>query len=79
VAALVAAGTTGVKMEIEVSGGGRRQTYQKPVTLSADVISSASPAPVPVGSSSFALLDSSSNQWIISIDPDGILSATKTP
>jgi hypothetical protein len=34
---------------------------------------------VPVGSSSFALLDSSSNQWIISIDPDGTLSATKTP
>jgi hypothetical protein len=79
VAALVAAGTTGVKMEIEVSGGGRRQTYQNAVTLSSDVISSASPAPVPVGSSSFALLDSSSNQWIISIDPDGILSATKTP
>jgi hypothetical protein len=79
VAALVAAGTTGVKMEIEVSAGGRRQTYQKGVTLSADVISSASPAPVPVGSSSFALLDSGSNQWIISIDPDGTLSATKTP
>ena len=79
VAALVAAGTTGVKMEIEVSASGRRQTYQKAVTLSADVISSASPAPVPAGSSSFALLDSSSNQWIISIDPDGTLSATKTP
>ena len=78
VAALVAAGTTGVKMEIEVSGGGRRQTYQKAVTLSADIISSASPAPVPAPSS-FALLDSSSNQWIISIDPDGTLSATKTP
>jgi hypothetical protein len=79
VAALVAAGTTGVKMEIEVSASGRRQTYQKAVTLTADVISSASPAPVPVGSSSFALLDSGSNQWIISIDPDGTLSATKTP
>ena len=79
VAALVAAGTTGVKMEIEVSASGRRQTYQNAVTLSSDVISSASPAPVPVGSSSFALLDSSSNQWIISIDPDGTLSATKTP
>ena len=78
-AALVAAGTTGVKMEIEVSASGRRQTYQKAVTLSADVISSASPAPVPAGSSSFALLDSSSNQWIIYIDPDGTLSATKTP
>ena len=79
VAALVAAGTTGVKMELEVSASGRRQTYQKAVTLSADGISSASPAPVPAGSSSFALLDSSSNQWIISIDPDGTLSATKTP
>jgi hypothetical protein len=79
VAALVAAGTTGVKMEIEVSAGGRRQTYQKGVTLSADVISSASPAPVPVGSSSFALLAPDSSQWIISIDNDGTLTAARTP
>ena len=79
IAALVAAGTTSAKLEVEVAGSGKRQTYQSDVTLSADIISSASPAPVPAGSSSFALLDSSSNQWIISIDPDGTLSATKTP
>ena len=79
VAALAAAGTTGVKMEIEVSASGRRQTYQTQASLAGDIISSASPAPVPVGASSFALLDSGSNQWIISIDLDGTLSATKTP
>ena len=79
VAALIAAGTTSARLEIEVAGGGLRQTYQTQVSLAGDIISSASPAPVPAGSSSFALLDSSSNQWIISIDPDGTLSATKTP
>ena len=79
VAALIAAGTTSAQLEIEVAGGGLRQTYQTQVSLAGDIISSASPAPVPVGSSSFALLDSGSNQWIISIDLDGTLSATKTP
>lgn len=79
VAALVSAGTTGVKMEIEVSGGGRRQTYQRAVSLSADVISSASPAPVPVGSSSFSLLAPDNSQWVVSIDNNGVLTAVKTP
>lgn len=38
IASLVSTAATGVKMEVEVSGGGRRQTYQQNVTLSADII-----------------------------------------
>ena len=76
-AALVSGGTTSAKLEVEVSGGGRRQTYQRAVTLSADIVSSSAPAPVPAGSSSFSLLAPNLSQWIVSIDNDGILTATK--
>lgn len=38
IASLVSTAATGVKMEVEVSGSGRRQTYQQDVTLSADII-----------------------------------------
>jgi hypothetical protein len=79
VAALIAAGTTSARLEIEVAGGGLRQTYQTQVSLAGDIISSASPAPVPVGSTSFALLAPDNSQWVVSIDNDGTLSATKTP
>ena len=79
VAALIAAGTTSAQLEIEVAGGGLRQTYQTQVSLAGDIITSASPAPVPVGSTSFALLAPDSSQWVVSIDNDGTLSATKTP
>jgi hypothetical protein len=79
VAALIAAGSTSARLEIEVAGGGLRQTYQTQVSLAADIISSASPAPVPVGSTSFALLAPDNSQWVVSIDNDGTLSATKTP
>lgn len=79
IAALVSANTAGVRMEVEVSGSGRRQTYQRPINLSADIISSASPAPVPSGSASFALLAPDNSQWIVSIDNDGILTASKQP
>jgi hypothetical protein len=79
IAALVTAAATGVKLEVEVGSGGQRQTYQRAVTLSSDIVSSASPAPVPSGSTSFALLAPDGSQWIVSIDNDGILSATKTP
>jgi hypothetical protein len=78
VAALIAAGTTSAKLEVEVAGGGKRQTYQTEVALSRDIISSASPAPIPVGSTSFALLAPDNSQWVVSIDNNGILTATKT-
>jgi hypothetical protein len=77
VAALVAAGTTAVKMEIEVSASGRRQTYQKGVTLSADVIASVTTAPTSINSSSFTILAPDSSVWTVTIDNDGILTATK--
>lgn len=77
VAALVAAGTTAVKMEIEISASGRRQTYQKGVTLSADVIASVTTAPTSINSSSFTILAPDSSLWTVTIDNDGILTATK--
>lgn len=78
VAALVAAGTTGAKMELEVSSGARRQTYQKAVTLSSDIISSTSPSPLPVGtSSSFNLSDGAGGVWAVTIDSAGALTTSK--
>jgi hypothetical protein len=77
VAALVAAGTTAVKMEIEVSASGRRQTYQKGVTLGADIIASVTTAPASINSASFTLLAPDSSLWTVTIDNDGILTATK--
>lgn len=77
VAALVTAGTFGVKMEIEVAGGGRRQTYQKAAMLSADIIASASPTPVS-NNTSFTLRSADNSQWSVSIDNDGVLTATKS-
>ena len=76
IAALVAAGTTSVSLEIEVAGGGKRQTYRRGVTLSSDIISSASPTPVP-SNSSFTLQSPDASTWTISIDNSGILTATK--
>jgi hypothetical protein len=77
IAALIAAGTTTAKLEVEVAGGGKRQTYQTEVALSGDIISSASPAPVPAGSTSFALLAPDNSQWVVSIDSNGVLTSTK--
>lgn len=79
VASLVSAGASGIKLEVEVSGGGRRQTYQRPVGLGGDIITSAATAPVATGASSFALLSPDSSQWIVSIDNSGVLTAVKTP
>jgi hypothetical protein len=76
-AALVAASITAVKMEIEASASGRRQTYQKGVTLGADIIASVTTAPASINSASFTLLAPDSSLWTVSIDNDGILTATK--
>jgi len=78
VAALVSAGTSGAKMELEVTSGARRQTYQKAVTLSADIISSTSPSPLPVGTAnSFNLSDGAGGVWTVTIDSSGVLTASK--
>jgi hypothetical protein len=76
IAALVSAGSA-AKLEIEVSGGGRRQTYQTSCTLSADIVSSASPAPIPVGSSGYNMIAGNGDVYTITIDNDGVLTATK--
>jgi hypothetical protein len=77
VAALVAAGSTTAKLEVEVSGEGRRQTYQRSCTLSADIVSSTSPTPVPSGSSGFNMIAGNGDVYTITIDNDGVLTATK--
>jgi hypothetical protein len=67
------------KLEIEIADGGLRQTYQVPVTISSDIISSSSPAPLPAitPASSFNLTAPNSDVWNVTIDNNGILTATK--
>lgn len=48
IAALVAAGTTNVNLEIEISEGAVRQTFRRAATLSGDIITSSSPSPVAI-------------------------------
>ena len=79
VAALIAAGTTsGLKFEVEVAGGGRRQTYQTTCSLSDDIVSSTSPSPLPANTAnSFNLSDGAGGVWTVTIDSSGILTAAK--
>ena len=78
IAALIAAGnTSGLKFEVEVSDGTRRQTYQTTCSISDDIVSSTSPTPVPAGSQGFAMLSPDSSQWTITVDNDGVVTATK--
>jgi hypothetical protein len=79
IAALIAAGTTAVRMEVEVSDGTKRQTYAAPATISDDIIASSSTVPVPVGTpvSTLNFTDGSGGTWAVSVDANGILTATK--
>lgn len=79
VAALIAAGTTsGLKFEVEVSDGARRQTYQTTCSLSNDIVSSTSPSPLPANTAnSFNLSDGSGGVWTVTIDSNGVLTASK--
>ena len=77
IAALVAAGSATAKLEIEVSSSGRRQTYQTSCTLSADIVSSASPTPIPAGSSGYNMIAGNGDVYTITIDNNGVLTATK--
>jgi hypothetical protein len=65
------------RLEIEVSSGGVRQTYQQAAELSNDIIASTSPTPTPSGSLGFTMLAPDSSQWVITVDNDGVLTATK--
>ena len=74
IAALVAAGTTSAKLEVEVAGSGKRQTYQTTATLSGDIIASTSSQPLEFTTSSgFRLMSPNGSVWEISADNDGLL------
>lgn len=79
IAALIAAGTTsGLRFEIEVFDGVRRQTYSSTAEISSDIIQSTSPSPAPANAAaSFDLVSPDANVWTITIDNDGSLTATK--
>jgi len=64
-------------MEVEVTSGGNRQTYQQAATIANDIITSTSPAPAPTGSTGFNMISNDLSQWQITIDNDGILTASK--
>ena len=65
------------RMEVEVSSGGVRQTYQQAAAISSDIIASTSPTPIPTGSQGFTMLSPNNSQWVITVDNDGVLTATK--
>jgi hypothetical protein len=80
VAALIAAGTTSnLRMEVEVSDGTLRQTYATSASIADDIITSTSPIPAPVGDtvSSLNFDDGSGGTWTVTVDPNGVLTATK--
>ena len=79
IAALIAAGTNGnLRMEVEVAGSGKRQTYSTSASVADDMIVSASTSPVPVGTAaSFALTDGGGGVWVVTVDANGILTTAK--
>jgi hypothetical protein len=79
VAALVAAGTTTAKLEIEVSGSGRRQTYQTAVTLSADIIAAGSSDPLALTTgNAFRLMSPNGTVFEIGADNEGMLQSVSS-
>jgi hypothetical protein len=80
VAALITAGTTSnLRMELEVSDGSLRQTYATSASIADDIITSTSPIPAPVGPtiSTLNFDDGSGGTWTVTVDPNGVLTATK--
>lgn len=74
IAALVSAGTTNVTMEVEISEGAIRQTFRQGATLSADLITSTSPSPLPsVTANSFALQSPNGSVFTITVTNAGEL------
>lgn len=78
IANLLAAGTTDVKLEVEVSDGTVRQTFQRGATLASDIITSTSPTPLPANTS-FLLQSDDGSTFVVTVDDDGILTTTKQP
>jgi hypothetical protein len=81
IAALISAGNTNnLRMEVEVSDGTLRQTYSTAAAISNDIITSSSAAPLPTitPASSFNVTSPDASVWNITIDNNGVLTATKT-
>ena len=80
ISALVTAGTTNVQVEVEISEGAVRQTFTRPATLAADIITSTSPIPVPTASpTSFNLQSGDGTIWVITMTNDGNLEWSALP
>ena len=80
IAALVAAGTTAVTMEVEISEGANRQTFRQPATLSPDLITSTSPVPAPGNTStSFNMQSPDGTVYVVSVTNDGELMLASVP
>lgn len=78
IAELVASGDVSVKLEIEATDDGKRQTYQMAAELSADIVSAESPIPLPSNTAnSFNLSDGDGGTWTVTIDSDGVLTTSK--
>jgi hypothetical protein len=79
IAALIAAGVRDVTLEVEVSDGTLRQTFQRGVSLGSDLITSSSAIPAPVGQPVSALNfdDGQGGVWALTVDANGVLTATK--
>lgn len=77
--AISASGAIDAVLEIESTDGASVETLcQVPITLTNDLIEAGSLTPVTAGLTSFALLAPDGSQFIISVDDDGILTATKS-
>lgn len=77
---LISAGnTSNLRLEVEVSDGTLRQTYASSANISADIIATSSPVPLPnpTPASSFNLIAPNSDVWNVTIDNSGVLTATK--
>jgi hypothetical protein len=78
IAALVAAGTTAVTMEVEISEGANRQTFRQSATLSGDLITSTSPVPAPGNiATSFDLQSQDGSVWTVTMTNGGNMEWTK--
>lgn len=78
IAALVAAGTSNVTMEIEIAEGAVRQTFRRAATLSDDLITSTSPSPLPANvAASFDLQSQDGSVWTVTITNSGELQLAK--
>jgi hypothetical protein len=78
--AISGSATIDAVLEIEATESGKVETYaQIPIALRNDIIASGSPTPVSTisGSASFSILSPDSSVWVITIDNDGILTASK--